>query len=97
MEKTVMQMIKGRFDASKDYYLRNTPDQPKLAIANYVRQNGVLVPENTLDLAEALDYIKKKPDSDDICRSECEQDYYGSCGHNFDSHILKVSNPAFSI
>ena len=75
-----MQMIKGRFDASKDYYLRNTPDQPKLAIANYVRQNGVLVPENTLDLTEALDYIKKKPDSDDICRSECEQDYYGSSG-----------------
>jgi hypothetical protein len=27
---------------------------------------------------------------------DSEQDYYGSCGHNFDSQILKVSNPASS-
>lgn len=30
-------------------------------------------------------------------RGDSEQDYYGSCGHNFNSYILKVSNPAFSI
>jgi hypothetical protein len=79
MEKTAIQRIRERLDFSKDYYLRNPPQQPKLEICEYVRQNGILTPA-TFSFDEAKAYLRRHPEAEILCRSEHVQDYYGSSG-----------------
>ncbi|MBI2029789.1 hypothetical protein HYT02_05205 [Candidatus Gottesmanbacteria bacterium] len=58
-----------------EYYLQHQPLQPKLEIANYVEQQGGLVPRRFVSLQEALE--SKRPF---FIRSEHPQDYYGVSG-----------------
>ncbi len=61
-----------------DYYLEDKSrlkGQPKRTIADYVEQNGILVPKRFNSLKEA-----KESDVPIICRSEHIQDYDGASG-----------------
>ena len=61
-----------------DHYINNPEElkgQPKRTIADYVEQNGILVPKRFDSLAEA-----RRFDGEVLLRSEHTQDYDGASG-----------------
>jgi len=59
---------------AQDYFLKHIPQQPKNGIADYVQQQGILVPRRFKDLTEALAFLEKEQGSI-IIRSEHPQEY----------------------
>jgi hypothetical protein len=59
----------------QDFFLQNTPDQPKRVIGDYVAKNGILVPTRYDSLKDALASGKRI-----IARSEHRREYAGESG-----------------
>lgn len=72
--KRIAKILEGRVDQ----FLENPPKHPKREIADYVEQNGILVPERFQGLEQALDYVKSGGEV--IVRSEHPQEYNGASG-----------------
>lgn len=72
--KRTLETLEGRIDQ----FLENPPRQPKKDIADYVEQNGILVPERFQGLEQALEYVKLGGEI--IVRSEHPLEYNGASG-----------------
>lgn len=72
--KKTLETLEGRLDQ----FLENPPKQPKKEIADYVEQNGILVPERFQGLKQALEYVKSGGEI--IVRSEHPLEYNGASG-----------------
>lgn len=68
-----------------DCFLENPPKQPKKEIADYVEQNGILVPKRFANLQEALKFVEDGWEV--IIRSEHPDEYNGISGL-LESYIL---------
>ena len=74
----VKQILDSGLDMRQDYFLQNPPQQPKREIADYVEQQGILVPRRFNSLSEALDFVKSGGEI--MIRSEHPDEYNGASG-----------------
>lgn len=83
-------MVEQPINESRDIFLDNPPLQPKREIADYLEQNGILVPRRFETIELALDAIQNEG-IEVIIRSEHPEEYAGASGL-LDSYTLRIQN-----